>query len=90
MDLAIIPSSATFDNMPAQRSSQHISSSSSSRPARTSTGNLGEGIEYNIHCFQSARNSERPYPSASNWYRRSNTDVPDDSFEDLGNVVVKL
>ena len=75
--------------MPARRSSQRLSSSSTCL-ARTSTGNLGEGIEYNIHRFQSARNSKHPYPSASDWYQSSNTDVLDDSFEDFSNVVVKL
>ena len=87
--MAIIPILVPSDNTPAQHLSQRLSSSSF-RPARTSPDNLGEGIEYNIHRFQSACNSEPPYPFASDWYRRLNTDVPDDFFEDLGNVIVKL
>ena len=71
--------------MPARRSSN-----GTRRPARTSTGNLPEGVEFNIHNHSLARNSGQPYPSANDWYRRSNTDVPDDSFEDLSNVFAKL
>ena len=64
------------------------SSSSSSHPARTSSGLLPEGVEYNIFNFQLARNLSCPYPNREAGYCRSDTDVPDDSFEDLGNVVV--
>ena len=64
------------------------SSSSSRRPTRTSSGLLPEGVEYNIFNFQSARNLSRPYLNRETWYRSSDTDVPDDSFEDLGNVVI--
>ena len=71
--------------MPAQRSSN-----STRRPARTSTGNLPEGVEFNIHNHSLACNSRQPYLSVGDWYRRSNTDVPDNSFEDLGNVFTKL
>ena len=71
--------------MPARRSSNNTH-----RPARTSTGNLPEGFEFSIHNFPLARNSGQPYPSANDWYRWLNTDVLDDSFEDLGNVFVKL
>ena len=71
--------------MPARRSSI-----GTCRPARTSTGNLPEGVEFNIHNHSLARNSGQPYPLANDWYRQSNTDVPDDSFEDLGNVFAKL
>ena len=70
--------------MPAQRSN------GTRRPARTSTGNLPEGVEFNIHNHSLACNSGQPYPSVGDWYRHSNTDVPDDSFEDLGNVFAKL
>ena len=70
--------------MPAQRSSNTC------RPTRTSTGNLPEGVEFNIHNHSLARNSGQPYPSANDWYWRSNTDVPDDLFKDLGNVFAKL
>ena len=62
--------------------------SSSRRPTRVSSGLLSEGVEYNIFNFQSAHNSSRPYLNRETWYRCSDTDVPDDSFEDLGNVVV--
>ena len=68
----------------------HRSSNGTHRPARTSTGNLPEGVEFNIHNHALARNSGQPYPSANDLYWRSNTDVPDDSFEDLGNVFTKL
>ena len=71
--------------MPANRSSH-----GTRRPARTSTGNLPEGVEFNIHNHSLARNSGQPYPSANDWYRRLNTDVPDYSFKDLGNVFAKL
>ena len=64
------------------------SSSSSSRLARNSSGLHPEGVEYNIFNFQLARNLSRPYPNRETWYRRSDTDVPDDSFEDLGDVVI--
>ena len=73
------------DNMP--RSTRP---SSSSHPARTPIGNLPEGVEYNIFGFRSAPNSSHPYPSAEDWYRCSDTDVPNEMFEDLGNVIVKL
>jgi hypothetical protein len=62
----------------------------STRAARTVTGGLPAGVEYNIHNHTSARNSSRPYPTSQEWYRRSDTDSPDDSFEDLGNVFAKL
>ena len=68
----------------------HRSSTGTCRPARTSTGNLPEGVEFNIHNHSLAHNSRQPYPSANDWYQQSNTDVPDDSFEDLGNVFAKL
>ena len=71
--------------MPANHSSH-----GTRRPARTSTGNLPEGVEFNIHNHTLTHNSGQPYPSANDWYQRSNTDVPDDSFEDLGNVFAKL
>ena len=71
--------------MPACRSS-----TGTCRPARTSTGNLPEGVEFNIHNHSLSRSSGQPYPSANNWYWRSNTNVPDDSFENLGNVFTKL
>ena len=68
----------------------HRSSNGTRRPARTSTGNLPEGVEFNIHHHTLARNSGQPYPSANDWYRWSNTDTPDDSFEDFSNVFAKL
>ena len=68
----------------------HRSSNNTHRPARTSTGNLPEGVEFNIHSHPLARNSRQPYLSANDWYWQSNTDVLDDSFEDLGNVFAKL
>ena len=71
--------------MPAQRSSH-----GTHRPARTSTGNLPKGVEFNIHNHSLVRNSRQPYLSANDWYWRSNTDVPDDLFKDLGNVFAKL
>ena len=71
--------------MPARRSSNNTR-----RPARTPTGNLPEGVEFNIHNHSLARNSGQPYPLANDWYWWSNTDVPDDSFEDLGNVFAKF
>ena len=71
--------------MPARRSSNNTH-----HPARTSTGNLPEGVEFNIHNHSLAPNSRQLYLSANDWYRRSNTDVPDDSFKDLGNVFAKL
>ena len=74
-----------YTTMPA-----HCSSTGIRCPARTSTGNLPEGVEFNIHDHSHTHNSRQPYPSANNWYRWSNTDVPDDSFEDLGNVFAKL
>ena len=68
----------------------HLFSNGTRRPARTSTGNLPEGVEFNIHNHSLACNSGQPYLSANDWYQRSNTDVPNDLFEDLGNVFAKL
>ena len=77
------PLQSYLDNMP-----RSTCPPSSHRPARTSTGNLPEGVEFNIFGFLLAHNLSHPYPSAENWYRWSDTDVPDDPFEDLGNVIV--
>ena len=45
---------------------------------------------FNLHKHTKARDSNAPYPSAMDVHRRSGDASCNDSFEDLGNVFVKL
>jgi hypothetical protein len=67
--------------MPPQRIS-----SSSSAPGSY----LWNESSHNLHKHTKARNSNAPYATALEVHRRSGDASCNDSFEDLGNVFVKL